>query len=130
MKTIFFIFTVLLNIQSFAGPGHGHSHGHRHSHGIKNISKEKALNIGKKHIKRLIKLGKLKPWWNEISHQGIAEKVPGKKEWKLTFMKDEVWQKVKSGMDIKKFKDPDKKQVLFIFLTFSGNFLAANFTEK
>lgn len=113
MKNLLLIGTLLLSFSSFAGPGGGHSHGH--SHGAPKVSKEKTGEIGRYHVERLIKAGKLDTSWKSSTLDKSEEKTFGKRtEWVVTFDNEK-------GAKGKK---------LYIFLKLSGEFIAANFTGK
>jgi len=111
MKNLVFLVTLTLTSISFAGPGGGHSHGHSHSHDTPAISKEKAAELGKKHIQRLIKAKKLDTSW---LNSKLDKSEIKKNEWVVTFNNEK-------GAKGKK---------LYIFLKKSGGFVAANFTGK
>ena len=109
MKILIITFLVILSSTSFAGPGHGHSHGKPA------ISKEKTGEIGRYHVERLIKAGKIDVSWKSSTFdKSEKEDFLGKMEWIVTF-------KNEKGVKGKK---------LFIFLNESGEFIAANFTGK
>lgn len=115
MNTLILLTALLLSTVSFAGPGGGHSHGHGHSHGAPAISKEKTGEIGRYHVERLVKAGKLNASWKSAKFDKSEKKVfSGKKEWVVTFDNDK-------GVKGKK---------LYVFLKLSGEFVAANFTGK
>lgn len=112
---------------SFAGSGHDHSQGHGHSHGhshgqghshthaAKSINEQQARDTGKSHIERLIKSEKIDASWSGATFEKAETKTYGKKnEWVVTFLNEK-------GMKGKK---------LYIFLSQSGDFVAANFTGK
>ncbi len=119
MKKIVFIMTLALSAINFAGPGHGHKHaheeGHGHFHAAPDVTKEKTRSIGKHHIARLLKEGKLDASWAHASYDNSVLKTAGKKkEWLVTF------NNAKST----------KGKKLYIFLRPSGSFIAANFSGK
>mgnify|MGYP006269865545 CR=1 FL=1 len=115
MKTLIILTSLILSTASFAGPGGGHSHGHGHSHGTHKISKEKTGELGRSHIERLIKSGKLDSSWKSATFDKSEKKnFKGKTEWVVTFNNEK-------GVKGKK---------LYIFLKLSGDFVAANFTGK
>lgn len=115
MKNLLLIGALLLSFSSFAGPGGGHSHGHGHSHGATKVSKEKTGEIGRYHVERLIKAGKIDSSWKTSTFDKSEKKKFGKKtEWVVTFNNEK-------GVKGKK---------LYIFLKLSGEFVAANFTGK
>lgn len=111
MKFLAILVTLTLTSISFAGPGAGHSHGHGHSHEAPAIIKDKTEEIGRYHIKRLIKSEKIDSSWSESK---FDQSVMKKNEWLVTFDNDK-------GVKGKK---------LYIFLKKSGEFVAANFTGK
>jgi hypothetical protein len=127
MKSTLKIICLFFTFSTLAGSdhGHGHSHSHGHSHGhvhksnqkkvYKAVSKEKALEIGKFHVQRLIADKKIATSWNTSKFDKIVKKKSKKShEWLITFSNEK--------------ETKDKK--LFIFLTLSGDFVAANFTGK
>lgn len=115
MKSFLIIGTLVLSFSSFAGPGGGHSHGHSHSHHKPAVSKEKTMEIGKYHVERLVKSGKIDATWKDAKYANSEKKKFGKKtEWVVTFDNEK-------GVKGKK---------LYIFLKTSGEFVAANFTGK
>lgn len=59
---------------SFAGPGGGHSHGHGHSHGKKMILKADTGEIGRKHVERLVKAGKIDESWKSSKFDKLEKK--------------------------------------------------------
>lgn len=113
MKSLFLIFALAVSTNSFAGPGGGHSHSH--SKAKPAIAKEKTSEIGRYHVERLIKAGKIdSSWKNSKFDKSEKKKFSGKKEWVVTFTNEE-------GVKGKK---------LYIFLKLSGEFIAANFSGK
>ena len=115
MKNLFIIGALIFSFSSFAGPGGGHSHGHGHSHSKKSVSKEKTGEIGRYHVDRLVKAGKIDASWKSSTFDKSEKKIFGKKtEWVVTFDNEK-------GVKGKK---------LYIFLKLSGEFVAANFTGK
>jgi hypothetical protein len=99
----------------FAGPGGGHSHDHGHTHEKKLISKKEIKQNARLHVNRLIEKKKIDVSW-KISKLADTQKkkFKSKMEWVVTF-------KNKNGVKGKK---------LYIFLSLSGRFIAANFTGK
>ncbi len=115
MKNLLFLISMILSTVSFAGPGGGHSHGHGHDHASPNILKEKTGEVGRTHIERLVKAEKLDKSWLKATYDSSEKKSFSKKtEWVVTFNNEK-------GVKGKK---------LYIFLTLSGDFVAANFTGK
>ncbi len=113
MKKILILTTLVLSSISFAGSGHDHSHGHGHSHEA--VSKDKTKELGKKHVERLVKAGKLNASWKSATYIKSVKKKFGKRtEWVVSFKNDK-------GV---------KGKNLYIFLKLSGTFVAANFSGK
>lgn len=113
MKNLLIIGALIFSFSSFAGPGGGHSHGHGHSHSKKDISKEKTGEIGRYHVDRLVKSGKIDASWKSSTFDKSEKKTFGKKtEWVVTFDNEKGF----------------KGKKLYIFLKLSGEFVAANFT--
>ena len=101
---------------ALAGEGHGHSHGgHSHSHGVeKAIGEDKVKARSQEEITRLIQKGKLDAGWSKAEFVSAEKKdAKGKVEWLVTYK-----------------SDASEKKNLFIFLTPSGKFVAANHTGK
>jgi hypothetical protein len=115
MKALILLTSLVLSTGSLAGPGGGHSHDHDHDHGAPKISKEKTGEVGRSHIERLIKSGKLNASWKSATF-GKSEKksFKDKTEWVVTFNNEKG----------------TKGKKLYIFLKLSGEFVAANFTGK
>lgn len=117
MKILVLIISLSFSLTLLSGPGHKHGGGHSHSHEKKVpvVSKEKTIELGKSHIERLIKKGKIDASWKNATHEKSIQKVfKDKKEWLVTFDNE-------NGLKGKK---------LYIFLKLSGEFVAANFTGK
>lgn len=117
MKKLLIITVLLLSSTSFAGPGHGHSHGPVDT--CKKLAtedlKKSSIVIGKCHISRFVKAGKIDSSWSNSSHkQSITKDFKGKTEWVVTFNNEK-------GV---------KGKNLYIFLNLEGGFVAANFTGK
>ncbi len=114
MKVLIILTSLFLSTLSFAGPGGGHGHSHGH-HGTPKIAKAKTGELGRSHIERLIKSGKLNASWGSATFDKSEKKnFKGKAEWVVTFNNEK-------GVKGKK---------LYIFLKLSGDFVAANFTGK
>jgi hypothetical protein len=121
MKTLTLLVAFTLCSISYGGPGHSHGGGHGHSHGPVDVCKKLAtkdlktssMKIGKCHISRFITAGKINKSWTNAS-LAQNKSIPKRKEWLVTFKNDK-------GV---------KGKELFIFLSASGSFVAANFTGK
>jgi len=119
MKKVLILMAFICGGYSFAGPGHGHGHSHGgdhgHSHGTQKISEKKAQSVAKSHILRLIKKGKIDKSWEQASFDKAAKKPFGSRmEWIVTHSNSK-------GVKGKK---------LYVFLSETGGFIAANFTGK
>lgn len=98
------------------GAGHSHSHGgHSHSHGAEAaINEDQAKTRSHEEITRLIKKGKLDAGWSTAEFVSAEKRAnKGKEEWLLTYK-----------------NDASEKKNLFVFLSASGKFVAANHTGK
>lgn len=115
MKIIKIVFMLLtFNTVAIAGPGAaGHSHdGHGHSH---EISQDQAQKAGSIVLGKLVEKGKIENSWEQASLKSSSKKpFSGGEEWVVVF-------------ENKNVNDP-KKQKLFIFLSPTGEYIAANFT--
>lgn len=100
----------------FAGKGHKHAADGSHLP-LNDLSDKDATAKAQKEISRLVESGKLDKSW-EQAMLGSSEKktINGKSEWQLTFKNRE--------------EKESSKQMLYIFLTPKGGFIAANFTGK
>ncbi len=127
MKTSILFALIAYGSFSFAGPGHDQSQGHSksnnhshgkggtHSHAAKSITEQQAKDTGVSEIERLIKSEKIDASWSGATFEKAETMIYGKKkEWVVTFLNE-------NGVKGKK---------LFIYLSQSGNFIAANFTGK
>lgn len=93
--------------------GAGHDHGHSHDP----VTQAQAEKAAVKNISRLIDKGKIDASWSSVKVAKSEKKKFGKKlEWVVTF-------------ENKQITDP-KKQILYIFLSLEGGYLAANYTGK
>ncbi len=88
-----------------------------HFHGNKPAAESTVTGCANQRKVALVKAGKLDPSWQAVLQDKI-EQVDGKKgkEWKVTF-KDAA------------AKDKSR-EVLYMFFSASGNFIAANFTGQ
>ena len=108
---IFSILFSILPVAVWAGAGHDHGHSHHP------VSQNKAEEIATKRMIQLVEKGKIDSSWKSVKVASSEKKKFGKKmEWVVTF-------------NNKKISDASK-QTLYIFLTLSGDYLAANFTGK
>ena len=98
---------------ALAGPGHGHSHDHNHGP----ISSKQAVTKATKHVKKLVKNGKIDASWSGVTSNSVEEKSYGHgPEWVVTFEN--------------KFIEATDKRILYVFYTINGKYLASNFTGQ
>ncbi|MEY4447039.1 MAG: hypothetical protein RLZZ433_54 [Pseudomonadota bacterium] len=97
---------------ALASPG-----GSCHFHGDKTASEATVRGCATQRIAALVKNGKLEAAWSAVQPDKI-ELVAGKKgqEWKVTFKDAAAKDKT--------------KEILYMFFTPVGNFIAANFTGQ
>ena len=104
--------TQVLAVSAFASEG-----GSCHFHGNTPAKESAIIDCANQRKNTLVGSGKIDAAWKALKHDKV-EQVEGKKgkEWKITF------------------KDPEAKgkanEILFMFFTLPGNFIAANFTGK
>lgn len=98
---------------------HGHSHGHDHGHGHSHapVDQKQAEKAAIKSVARLVKQGKIDSSWKSVS-VAMAEKKKfgGKMEWVVSFKNDKI--------------SDSSKQTLYVFLSLTGRYIAANYTGK
>lgn len=107
--------TLLISSLLFIAPvisiaGAGHDHGHSHEA----ISGTEAQIKASQKMHQLVKSGKIDATWSEVKTGSIAQKDFGHgPEWVITFKNDKV-------------KDVSK-QILYLFYSQDGHYIAANF---
>lgn len=114
---IILITLIVIGTMTFTGEVYGHSGGHGKSHAHKKVKipKKRTQKIGVSQIERLVKKKKLDSSWLSASYDTSERKLfNGREEWVVTFKNDK-------GVKGKK---------LYIFLSLSGDFIAANFSGK
>ena len=114
LKAILLGFTLgLFSITAIAGSGHSHGHGHSHSPVNQVAAKEKATQI----IASFVKKKTIGKSWSSIPAKTAEKKTfNDKQEWVVSFINEKVTD--------------TKKRKLYIFLTLSGEYIAANYTGK
>lgn len=113
MKRIIFclmVLTAFTAIPAFGAGGHG-DHGHDHHAAL---SEAQIIQKASKYVARMVEKGKLDSSWQGISPTEAKEN--DHHEWVVTFNNPKV--------------DDPEKQTLYMFLTPSGKYIAANFTGK
>ena len=99
----------LFSLAALAGGGHSHGHGHSHENINQATAKVKAIDV----VSSLVKNKKLDISWKSIKASSAVKKVfKGHPEWVVVFTNTKV-------TDI-------KKQKLYVFLTLTGEYVAAN----
>ena len=108
------IFSLVLSLFSVVAiAGGDHDHGHSHDPVTQLQAEEAAI----KNIARLVKKGKIDKSWQTIGVAKSEKKKFGKNmEWVVSF-------------NNKNISDPEK-QTLYIFLSLTGNYIAANYSGK
>lgn len=106
------IFSLMLGLFSLGAlAGAGHDHGPPRDP----VSQAKAEAIAMENLAKLVTGGKLDPSWKAVSVAKAEQKnFGGHMEWVVSFKNTAI-------------SDP-AKQTLYVFLTISGEYLAANFT--
>ena len=101
----------------FAGANHDHGHDDGHSHSHDPVSQSQAEEAAVKRVEKLVSKRKIADSWKGIKVAGSEKKKFGdKEEWVVSFKNDKV-------------SDPNK-QTLYIFLSLTGDYIAANFTGQ
>ena len=101
-----------MEFRAFASGG-----GSCHFHGGAPATEDTVLTCAAKHKEVLISRGKIDASWKDLKHEKITQ-VDGKKakEWLVTYKDSAAKDKA--------------KEMLFMFFSLEGNFIAANFTGK
>ncbi|MEN8171173.1 MAG: DUF6488 family protein [Pseudomonadota bacterium] len=114
MKTI--VTTLVLSSLLFGAPvmaGGGHDHGHSHAQAP--VNKGTAEKSAAMAVASLIAGGKIdKSWSSTTANSSEKKDFNGRTEWVVTFVNDKV-------------TDP-AKQKLYVFMSLSGEYIAANYT--
>ena len=94
-----------------AGPGHGHGH----SHGA--VSKELASEKAMQKLAQLVHSGKIDASWSAIKPVSVEQKIYANgPEWVVSFKNDKL--------------SDASKQVLYLFYSLDGHYIAANYTGE
>lgn len=115
-----FVSTLILATSAHAGTGHshdkdgGHSN-HGHTHGEMNA--EKASAKATHTMQNMVKRGVIDKSWASVQAAKAEKKSFSKgDEWVVSFKNDKIGDK--------------EKQVLYIFYSLDGHYIAANYTGK
>ncbi len=116
MKKVIFCLMVLIAFTAApALGGSGHDHGSHGGHDpAVELSQTQIIAAASGNVANLVKKGKLDASWASIQPQEAKENSAH--EWVVTFFNPAI-------------EDPEKK-TLYMFLTLSGKYIAANFTGK
>jgi hypothetical protein len=116
LKALLLGFTLgFFSVTAIAGGGHDHGHGHGHSHSP--VDQATAKTKASKIIASLVKQKTIDKSWTSIPVNAAEKKTfNGKQEWVVSYVNEKV-------------ADANKRK-LYIFLTLSGDYVAANFTGK
>jgi hypothetical protein len=108
--------TLVLSSLLFGAPvmaGGGHDHGHSHAQAP--VNKEAAEKSAAMAVASLIAGGQIDQSWSSVTVNSSKKKdFNGRTEWVVTFVNEKV-------------TDPSK-QKLYVFMTLSGEYVAANYT--
>ena len=113
LATALVLSSLFFGVPVMAGSGHdhGHSHGHAQAPVIKEIAEE---NAGKA-IASLVIKGKLDESWKSVTPSSSEKKTfNGRPEWVVIYVNEKITD--------------TSKQKLYVFLTLSGEYIAANHT--
>ncbi len=115
IKTL--ILTLALTLSPLTAiAGGGHDHGHGHSHAVE-INKSQAKSTATLRVGILVNKGKIDKSWKSAKVASTEKKMNGNQaEWVVAYKNSQT-------------KDP-AKGTLYIFLSTTGDYIAANFTGK
>lgn len=110
LKTLLLALTFgLFSMTAIAGGGHGHSH--------EPVSQSAANSTATKIVAGFIKQKTLDKIWAGTTVSSSEKKIfNGRQEWVVSFVNKKVTD--------------TKKRTLYVFLTLSGDYIAANYTGK
>ena len=114
LNTLILSFTLaLFSTLTIAGGSHDHGHGHSHEPVNQATANSKATKI----IANFIKQKVLNKSWAGTTVSSSEKKIfNGEQEWVVSFINKKV--------------EDAKKRKLYVFLTLSGDYIAANYTGK
>lgn len=114
IQTFLLTFVIAL-FSSAALSGSGHDHGHGHSH--EPVTQQQAEQIASRVVSSLINKSVIDKSWDGITVEKSEQKTfDGRQEWVVSYKNE-------------KASDPQKR-TLYIFLTLTGEYLAANYTGQ
>jgi len=105
--------TLILLLSPLAFAGSGHDHGHSHEPVTQQQAEQQAAKI----INNLVNNGVINQSWNNtLASKSEKKEFGANTEWVVSFKNEAV--------------DDPQKRTLFIFLSLTGNYIAANYTGK
>lgn len=118
MQTIIFSFILSLSPMAvLAGENHDHGHDHGHSHSHDPVSRSQAEQVAIKSVAQLVEKGKINSSWKSANVAKSEKKKFGDNmEWVVSFNNEKI--------------SDTSKQTLYVFLSLTGEYIAANFTGK
>ncbi len=117
MRTLRIVMFIIIGAFAFNTTCPATSYAHSDGHVSSAIEEQEAVTVALKHVKLLVKKGKIEKSWEEIENgTGKIKEFGGRAEWVVTIKNSQV-------------KDP-MKSTLYFFLTLKGKYIAANFTGK
>jgi len=115
MKKIVLLIAGLFLFSGVAVAGPGHEHGHGHSHGP--VSETKVIERAAQKVKQLVDAGKLPESWKSVAVSKAEQKTYANgPEWVVTF---------NNPAD-----NREGKQMLYVFYSLDGHYIAANHTGE
>ena len=118
MKAIVFSFILSLSpIAVFAGADHDHGHEDGHSHSHDPVNQSQAEQMAIKSVEQLVEKGKIDSSWKSVKVAKSEKKKFGNNlEWVVSFHNDKM--------------SDTSKQTLYVFMSLTGEYIAANYTGK
>ena len=114
---VFSFMLSLFPVAVWAGADHDHGHDHGHSHSHDPATQSQAEEVAVKSVAQLVEKGKIDNSWTAVSVAKSEKKKFGNNmEWVVSFTNDKI-------------SDPEKK-TLYVFLSLTGEYIAANYTGK
>ena len=116
ITTFIFSFALFLTpLTGMAGNEHNHDHGHNHGHNHEPVTQQQAEHFANDIVMQLVEKGKIDSSWKSTGVNEAKKKQFGDSmEWVINFKNEQV-------------TDPEK-QTLYIFLSLTGEYIAANFS--
>ena len=118
MQAVIFSFMLTLSpVVALAGSDHDHGHDDGHGHSHDPVTQSQAEQVATKSVAMLVDKGKIDSSWKAANVAKSEKKKFGSNmEWVVSF-------------NNKKINDASK-QTLYVFLSLTGEYIAANYTGK